>query len=160
MKLGGHLIPIGRVFVYAGFPKHFESGRAGKLMHESWTSHVFTSQGSNWHTGSYAGRRSSWTAGTKYQLRIDRQRWVRRYLASKIGNWQGMRRDIQKVVFERAKAGRTWASKTPRVKPVVLDRAGEQLNEDSNRIRLKKTSESQLQPAGALPGTECRAAVE
>jgi hypothetical protein len=49
-----------------------------------------------------------------------------------------MRRDIQKVVFERAKSGRTWASKTPRVKPVVLDGAGEQLNEWSNQIRLKR----------------------
>ena len=49
-----------------------------------------------------------------------------------------MRRDIQKVVFERAKAGRTWASKTPRVKQVVRDQEGEQLNEESNSGRRKR----------------------
>jgi len=45
-----------------------------------------------------------------------------------------VRRDIDKVVFERAKAGRTWASKTPRVKQVVLDPEGEQINEESNAV--------------------------
>ena len=45
---------------------------------------------------------------------------------------------MQKVVFERAKAGRTWASKTPRVKQVVLDQEGEQLNEESNSRRRKR----------------------
>jgi len=49
-----------------------------------------------------------------------------------------VRRDIQKVVFERAKSGRTWASKTPRVKQVVLDRDGEQLNDATNSIRRKR----------------------
>jgi len=49
-----------------------------------------------------------------------------------------VRRDIQKVVFERAKANRTWASKTPRVKQVVLDQDLEQLNEGSNSIRRKR----------------------
>jgi hypothetical protein len=49
-----------------------------------------------------------------------------------------VRSDIRKVVFERAKAGRTWASKTPRAKHVVLDSEGEQLNENSNSIRRKR----------------------
>jgi hypothetical protein len=49
-----------------------------------------------------------------------------------------MRRDIQKVVFERAKANRTWASKTPRVKQIVLSPEGEQLKEESNYVRLKR----------------------
>ena len=43
-----------------------------------------------------------------------------------------MRRDIDKVVFERAKGGRTWAKKTPRAKQVVSDVEGEQLKEQSN----------------------------
>ena len=49
-----------------------------------------------------------------------------------------MRRDIRKVVFERAKSGRTWASKTPRAKQIVLDQDGEQLNEGSNSTRQKR----------------------
>lgn len=49
-----------------------------------------------------------------------------------------MRKDIDKVVFERAKANRTWASKTPRVKPVVLDPSGDQFNEETNHIRRKR----------------------
>lgn len=49
-----------------------------------------------------------------------------------------MRSDIHKVIFERAKANRTWASKTPRAKQVVLEEDGEQRNEQSNRTRLKR----------------------
>ena len=49
-----------------------------------------------------------------------------------------MRRDITKVVFERAKAGRTWASKTPRPAAVSIDSAGEQADEGSNHIRRRR----------------------
>ena len=51
-----------------------------------------------------------------------------------------MRRDIAKVVFERAKGGRTWASKTPRANQVVLDPGGEQLDAASNHIRRERQS--------------------
>ena len=49
-----------------------------------------------------------------------------------------MRRDIRKVVFERAKSGRTWVSKTQRVKRVVLDAATEPLNEELPRPKRQK----------------------
>ena len=49
-----------------------------------------------------------------------------------------MRSDIKKVVFERAKALRTWTSKTPRVKGVVLDRDGELFDDASNSRRPKR----------------------
>jgi hypothetical protein len=49
-----------------------------------------------------------------------------------------MRKDIDKVVFERAKANRTWASKTPRDKRVVLDDSGEHINERANHVRRKR----------------------
>ena len=49
-----------------------------------------------------------------------------------------MRSDIAKVVFERPKGGRTWASKTPRAAAVMLDPAGEQVDERSNHIRRKQ----------------------
>ena len=49
-----------------------------------------------------------------------------------------MRRDIDKVIFERAKSGRTWASKTPRANPVLLDPSGDQFNERSNQVRLNR----------------------
>jgi hypothetical protein len=49
-----------------------------------------------------------------------------------------MRRDIDKVVFERAKAGRTWASKTPRPNRVALDPAGEPLDERTGPVRRKR----------------------
>jgi hypothetical protein len=47
-----------------------------------------------------------------------------------------MRRDIDKLVFERAKSGRTWASKTPRAPAVKLDSTGDQFDEKYNWIRL------------------------
>jgi len=40
-----------------------------------------------------------------------------------------MRHDIDKVVFERAKSNRTWISKVPRAKQVLLDESGEHLND-------------------------------
>jgi hypothetical protein len=49
-----------------------------------------------------------------------------------------MRGDIAKVVFERPKGGRTWASKTPRPAAVLVDRACEQLDESSNCIRRRR----------------------
>jgi hypothetical protein len=49
-----------------------------------------------------------------------------------------MRRDMHKVVFERAKAGRTWASKTPRATALRIDGAGDQVDEESNHIRRKR----------------------
>lgn len=49
-----------------------------------------------------------------------------------------MRRDIDKVVFERAKSNRTWASKTPRDKRVLLDASAEQINERANHVRSKR----------------------
>jgi len=49
-----------------------------------------------------------------------------------------MRRDVDKIVFERPKANRTWASKTPRKKQVILDVQGDQMNEAANHIRLKR----------------------
>lgn len=49
-----------------------------------------------------------------------------------------MRRDIKKVIFERAKGNRSWASKTPRANRVVLDTSDGQLNEASNYTRLKR----------------------
>jgi hypothetical protein len=59
-----------------------------------------------------------------------------------------MRRDIAKVVFERAKSGRTWASKTPRPRAVMLDLAGQQFDESSNDVRRKrqKTRNKNLGP--------------
>jgi hypothetical protein len=53
-----------------------------------------------------------------------------------------MRRDIDKVVFERAKANRTWASKTPRAKRVALDPAGEPLEESSGPRKRQKMRNS------------------
>src|SRR5258708_30303607 len=49
-----------------------------------------------------------------------------------------MRSDIAKVVFEKAKSARTWASKTPCPAAVLLDRAGEQFDERSNHVRRKR----------------------
>ena len=49
-----------------------------------------------------------------------------------------MRRDVHKVISERPKSGRTWESKTPRKKQVVLDAPGDQLDENSNHIRQKR----------------------
>ena len=49
-----------------------------------------------------------------------------------------MRRDIDKVVFERAKGNRSWASKTPRPERVVLDTSDQQLNEETNGVRRKR----------------------
>lgn len=49
-----------------------------------------------------------------------------------------MRSDIAKVVFEKAKGGRTWASKTPRPAAVSLDHAGEQFDERSNDVHRKR----------------------
>jgi len=49
-----------------------------------------------------------------------------------------MRGDIKKVVFERAKSNRTWASKTVRAKRIVLDSNHDQLNEESNHTRRKR----------------------
>ena len=49
-----------------------------------------------------------------------------------------MRGDIAQVVNERAKSGRTWASKTPRVKQVLIDLDGDQFNESTNSIRRKR----------------------
>jgi len=43
-----------------------------------------------------------------------------------------MRRDVQKIVSERPKSGRTWESKTPRKKQVVLDSLGDQVDESCN----------------------------
>ena len=40
-----------------------------------------------------------------------------------------MRRDVHKVISERPKSNRTWQSKTPRKKSVVLDVLGEQIND-------------------------------
>jgi hypothetical protein len=64
--------------------------------------------------------------------RVNRNRvqW-RRYADS-------VRRDVRKVVFERAKSGRTWVSKTQRVKRVVLDGDAEHLNEGFNWLRPKR----------------------
>jgi len=49
-----------------------------------------------------------------------------------------MRQDVDKIVFERPKANRTWASKTPREKAVILDVQGDQINESANHIRRKR----------------------
>ena len=49
-----------------------------------------------------------------------------------------MRRDVQKVVSERPKSRRTWESKTPRKKQVVLDPPGDQIDENSNHIRQER----------------------
>jgi hypothetical protein len=46
-----------------------------------------------------------------------------------------MRRDVHKVMSERPKSGRTWESKTPREKQVVLDLMGDQIDEHSNHVR-------------------------
>ena len=46
-----------------------------------------------------------------------------------------MRQDVHKVVAERPKSNRTWVSKNPRHKTVLLDVAGEELNEGA-RHRL------------------------
>ena len=46
-----------------------------------------------------------------------------------------MRRDVQKIVSERPKSGRTWESKTPRPKQVVLDTLGDQFDERSNHTQ-------------------------
>jgi hypothetical protein len=48
-----------------------------------------------------------------------------------------MRHDIGKVIFGRAKSGRTWVSKTPRAPAVTLDRDGEQFDESANSIRRR-----------------------
>jgi hypothetical protein len=49
-----------------------------------------------------------------------------------------MRVDVHKVISERPKSGRTWESKTPREKQVVLDPLGEQIDESSNHIRQRR----------------------
>lgn len=48
-----------------------------------------------------------------------------------------MRSDVDKIISERPKSGRTWQSKTPRKKQVVLDLLGDQMDESSNQIRQK-----------------------
>ena len=67
-----------------------------------------------------------------------------------------MRKDIAKVVFERPKGGRTWAKKTPRAAAVLLDSAGDQLNEAANHVRRKrqKGRNSNLSPLEHF--LECR----
>ncbi|HEV3197077.1 MAG TPA: hypothetical protein VGZ73_04195 [Bryobacteraceae bacterium] len=45
---------------------------------------------------------------------------------------------MHKVISERPKSGRTWESKTPRTKPVVMDLLGDQMDEDSNYIRQER----------------------
>jgi hypothetical protein len=42
------------------------------------------------------------------------------------------------VICERPKSGRTWESKTPRSKDVVLDPAGDQFDETANHIALRR----------------------
>ena len=42
------------------------------------------------------------------------------------------------MISERPKANRTWQSNTPREKAVVLDDAGEQLNDAANQLRQKR----------------------
>jgi len=49
-----------------------------------------------------------------------------------------MRRDIAKVVFERPKGNRTWASKTPRPASVTLTSDGEQFDENANHVHRKR----------------------
>ena len=49
-----------------------------------------------------------------------------------------MRRDVHKVMSERPKSNRTWESKTPREKQVVLDLVGDQINENSNHIQQRR----------------------
>jgi hypothetical protein len=49
-----------------------------------------------------------------------------------------MRRDVHKVMSERPKRNRTWESKTPREKQVVLDVVGDQIDENSNHIQQKR----------------------
>jgi hypothetical protein len=49
-----------------------------------------------------------------------------------------MRRDVHKVMSERPKSNRTWESKTPREKQVVLDVVGDQIDENSNHIQQKR----------------------
>ena len=49
-----------------------------------------------------------------------------------------MRRDVHKIISERPKSGRTWESKTPRKKEVVLDLLGDQLDESFNHIRQER----------------------
>ena len=46
-----------------------------------------------------------------------------------------MRRDVHKVMSERPKSGRTWESKTPRKRDVVLDVGGDQVNENSDHVK-------------------------
>jgi hypothetical protein len=49
-----------------------------------------------------------------------------------------MREDVEKIIAERPKGGRTWASKTPRPTRVELDGEGEQIDESSNHVRRKR----------------------
>jgi hypothetical protein len=58
-----------------------------------------------------------------------------------------MRRDIAKVVFERPKSARTWASKTPRPVPDTLEADGEAHNElaQNRRVREQKRTNPRLQ---------------
>jgi hypothetical protein len=49
-----------------------------------------------------------------------------------------MRSDVDKIIFERPKANRTWASKTPRKKAIILDAQGDQINESANHIPRKR----------------------
>ena len=49
-----------------------------------------------------------------------------------------MRDDIRKVVFERAKANRTWAKKRKRNNRILLDSDGLQFEEASNLIRTAR----------------------
>ena len=46
-----------------------------------------------------------------------------------------MRSDAAKVVSERPKSGRTWESKTPRKKKVILDNSGDRVDDRSDHIR-------------------------
>ena len=55
-----------------------------------------------------------------------------------------MRRDIAKVVYERAKSGRTWASKTPRPVAVQMEPDGETHNELAQTVRLQRQKRTSL----------------
>ena len=48
-----------------------------------------------------------------------------------------MRRDVHKVITERPRSGRTWVSKSPRGKQVLLDTDGDQFKESSNDVRQR-----------------------
>ena len=57
-----------------------------------------------------------------------------------------MRRDVAKVMSERPKGGRTWEHKTTKDKRVVLDAAGEQINEKANYRRQQRQKGRSVRP--------------